>query len=76
MYIMRIRQSSDSIQADNEIIGYVDGYTVIKNEWGSLFVVEQPEEAGAIGEVVESKYLISLEQLPDKEQSKIKKAVL
>lgn len=70
-----IKQSSDAVQADNEILGYVDGYAVIQNEWGNLFVVQQPEAAGEIGEVVESRYLIPLEQLPVREQNRIKKAV-
>ena len=70
-----VKQSNDAIQADNEIVGYLAPYAIVKNEWGNLYVIEQPEEAGAIGEVVESKYLISLDELPCSLQKKIEKAV-
>ena len=31
------------LQADNEIIAYIDGLAIVRNEWGNLFFFEVPE---------------------------------
>lgn len=48
------------LQADNEIIAYIDGMAIVRNEWGNLFFFEVPEEYCEIGDVVESHYLSSI----------------
>lgn len=59
------------LQADNEIIAYIDGRAIVMNEWGNLFYFEIPEEYCEIGDVVESHYLSSIEELDPELKSRV-----
>lgn len=59
------------LQADNEIIAYIDGMAIVMNEWGNLFYFEIPEEYCEIGDVVELHYLSSIEELDPELKSRV-----
>ena len=59
------------LQADNEIIAYIDGMAIVMNEWGNLFYFEITEEYCEIGDVVESHYLSSIEELDPELKSRV-----
>ena len=54
------------LQADNEIIAYIDGMAIV-----NLFYFEIPEEYCEIGDVVESHYLSSIEELDPELKSRV-----
>ena len=63
------------LQADNEIIAYIDGMAIVRNEWGNLFFFEVPEEYCEIGDVVESHYLSPIEELDPELKSRVLQAL-
>ena len=48
---------------------------IVKNEWGNLFFFEVPEEYCEIGDVVESHYLSSIEELEPELKSRVLQAL-
>ena len=50
--------------ANIEMIGYLHGFVIAKNEWGDLFVSERPKEFYFPGELIERESLTPLSDLP------------
>ena len=66
-----INYSAEEIRANNEIIGYYNGKAIIRDDWGRLFFTEMEEEFVVLGDIVETKYISSIEELPQDEQKAI-----
>lgn len=53
-----------ALAIENEVIGYVNGKAIVKNENDQWFYVEVPEEFIIAGEQIADEDLTSLELLP------------
>lgn len=58
-------------EIENEIIGYVDGKAIIRDEDGRWFFLEIPEALVFSGEQIQTVDLTPLEVLPEIEQKQI-----
>lgn len=58
-----------------KLSAYIDGMAIVRNEWGNLFFFEVPEEYCEIGDVVESHYLSSIEELEPERRARVLQAL-
>jgi hypothetical protein len=58
-------------EIENEIIGYVDGKAIIRDEDGRWFFLEIPEVLVLAGEQIQTVDLTPIEVLPEIEQKQI-----
>lgn len=58
-------------EIENEIIGYVDGKAIIRDEDGRWFFLEIPEALVLPGEQIQTADLTPLEVLPEIEQKQV-----
>jgi hypothetical protein len=64
------------IQRENEVVGYVSGKAIVKNEDGQWFFIEMPEEFITLREQMFERDLTPLEQLSKDEQKSILKEMV
>lgn len=71
-----LTNEEDLILEDNEIVGYEDKMAIVKSESDVLYFVEMPEEFCTPGEVVFTKDLTPITELPEEMQIKLKSIYL
>jgi|LGVE01.1.fsa_nt_gb hypothetical protein len=64
------------VQKENEVVGYVSGKAIIKNEDGQWFFIEMPEEFITQREQMFEDDLTPLEQLSLEDQNNILKEMV
>lgn len=55
----------------NIVLGHYEGLSIVKNESGSLFYIEDKNHILEVGELVEFEGLISIETLPEAKKNMI-----
>lgn len=63
------------IEPFNEVINYIDGKAIIKDELDVIYVCEIPEEFVILGDPMELKDLTPLKELPEADQQAIMEAI-
>lgn len=58
-------------EIENEVVGYVDGKAIIRDDNGRWFFLEMPEEFISLGEQIRTADLTPLEVLPEIKQKLI-----
>lgn len=72
MTYYKIPKNLNNIRNDNLVVGYHNGKSIVKNEFGDFFFVECEESFAPIGTVAEDDMLISIDKLSMNEQQELK----